>query len=196
MAQIKSVNSKHNDGQQNGASKKDIGQSRQLSLKGRSNSEAQELANQVVDALGQANDRLSLAVLVPVHRTTSLALLLGRRGSNLADLGKHTSGGNNTTATALSDDGSGVGHIYPIADTDLVFRRGGLLGAVDHDAVLGDLLDGDGLARELALLAGEVHGLEHAQIRGDGVAHFQEDNVAGEDVGAVLSVRVRGKGQG
>lgn len=178
------VDSKHDNSEEESTSKENVGESRQLPLERSSLSQTEELANNIVDTLRGTDDRLSLTILAVVHGAASLASLLGGRGGNLADLGLHTGSSDDTTTAALSDDGGGVGHVGAVTDSNLLLRLDELLGAGGGDVVAGGLLDGDGFTGELALLAGEVHGFEEAEIGGDGVAHLEEDDVTGDDFGA------------
>ncbi len=184
VAKIKVVDAKHNHGQHDGACKQNICERRQLSLKRRTLSQAKELADNVICSLCKANNGLSLAVLAPVHGAASLALLLGGRGGNLANLCRHASGSDDTASSALSDNSRGIGHVDTVTDADLLFTFGGLLGARAIDVVFGDLLDGDRLAGELTLFAGKVHGFEETQVCRDSVTRLEQNNIAGNNIGA------------
>lgn len=178
------VDAKDNHGQYDSAAKQNVGQGRELSLKGCTLGQAKELANNVIRSFSQANNRLSLTVLAPVHGAAGLALLLGGRSSNLADLCQHTGGSDNTAASTLSDNGRGVGHVDTVTDANLLFTGGMLLGAGAGNIVFGDFLDRDGLASKLPLFAGQIHGLEDAEVCRDGVTRLEQNNIAGNNIGA------------
>ncbi|TFB02685.1 hypothetical protein CCMA1212_005469 [Trichoderma ghanense] len=186
------------------APKQHIRQRGQLPLQRRADGQAEKLADQVVDALRQADDGLGLAVLAPVHGPAGLAVALlgGGGGGDLADLGGHAGRDGDAPAAALLDGGCCVGHVYAVGDAEVVFRGGHVCvaAAVVTVAVAvavvgsvgggdgGDFLDGDGFACELGFFAGEVHGFEEAEVGGDGVAHFEEDDVSWDDFRTATSV--------
>ncbi|KAI6773583.1 hypothetical protein HG531_000432 [Fusarium graminearum] len=166
---VKLVDSKHNNGEDDGTAKENVGKGRELSL---------------------TDERLLLSIFLVVHGATGLACLLGGRSGNLADLGGHTSRSDNTTTTTLSDNGSSIGHVDTVTNTDLILRLDQLLSARSSNIVIGDLFDGDGFASELTFLAGKVHGFEETEIGRDSVAHLKKDDISGNDFGAVeLSFR-------
>ena len=101
----------------------------------------------------------------------------GERVGDLAHLGLHAGGGHDGGTAAVDHGGAHVAHVLTVAQRHVV----GALG--EHDG-LGVLLDRDGLAGERGLLDLHRGALDDAAVRGDGVAGLEQDDVAGDQIGA------------
>ncbi|GJC93041.1 hypothetical protein ColKHC_01867 [Colletotrichum higginsianum] len=197
---IELVSGEDDNGQDDGTAEEDVCQSGKLPLQRGTLGETQELADGIVDALGETNNGLALAVLLVVHGAAGLADLLLGGGGDLSDLGLHSSSDDDATATALADDGGGIGDVETVTDTDLALLGGQLIGTRDCNVGLGDLIDGLSLTGQGLFVAGQVHGLENAHVGRHGIAHLEQDDVTGHNLGTVTRVsclpsRIKQEGQ-
>ncbi|GKT79636.1 LOW QUALITY PROTEIN: unnamed protein product [Colletotrichum tofieldiae] len=198
---VELVSGEHDDGQDDGTTEQNVSQSSEFPLQRGTLSETKELADGIIDTLGETNNGLALAVLLVVHGAAGLASLLLSGGGDLSHLGLHAGSDDDATATALADNSGGIGDVKTITNTDLALLGGELVGAGDRDVGLGDLVDGLSLTGQGLLVARQVHSLKDSHIGGHGVAHLEQDDVTRNDFGTVARVsclpsRTKHDGQG
>lgn len=158
IANLPQADGKDDDGEQNGKGKQEQGKLAESDLE-RSALETKDSAGELVGVVQGTTEETPFGVV---------GLGLAQELSDLANLGLHTSGDDDTGGTSTGDGASRVGQVDAVANGHILIGK----------YCLGLLADGNRFTSEERLIGGNVNALDKAQVGGYDITSDEGDYIA------------------